>query len=122
MLKRFGFHWYQAHSRQYRIQQIFQNLTQHRDTILGLAWLGYRKYGLGIIHFKEKSLQDKINYIPRSEVSDQAILRLIDQYDPTLGAVVLYDCGIQCNILTLTGSKHSVECCELLPDHLRNNV
>lgn len=99
-------------------RRVIADLKQHRDRILGLAWLGYLKSGAGAILFKPIKNGASIDYIQRSSISDDEVCQMIDHHDPQLSAIVLYSHGDSYTIVTLSGPKSPLECYECLPTEL----
>ena len=92
-------------------QQAVSHLKQCRDRILGLSWYCCLNHGKGAIRVQ---VNGEIYYKPRSHITDRDVLKLIDQTDPALAAVVLYDYGAWYDIITLSGPQKPPECYKLL--------
>lgn len=105
MTKRVSSHRYQS-----KQNQAITTLKYYRDKILGLAWLGYLQYGIGAIGFREIDNKGEIIYIPRNQLFDEDVCRVVEQNDPTRTTVVLHDYGTWCNIVTLAGPKSPQMC------------
>ncbi|MBD2093375.1 hypothetical protein H6F67_26370 [Microcoleus sp. FACHB-1515] len=101
-------------------RQVIANLKQHRDRILGLAWLGYLKGGTGAILYTPIKDGGNIDYIQRSRIDDAEVRQMLDQNNPQRAAVVLYSHGNSYTIVTLLGPKSPPECYVELPAELRN--
>ncbi len=117
MSKGFGSNQRQSNSPKQKRQRAFALLKQHRDLILGMAWLGYCQHGVGAICFQELGEQSKIDYVPLNQIADREVLQLVERNDPTLAAVVLYDYGDHFDVLTLSGPHKPQDCYEKLPPH-----
>lgn len=91
-------------------QQALSRLKQCRDQILGLSWYGYLNHGRGAIRFQVVNGGGKIFYTPCCCIADHDVLKLIDQTDPALAAVVLCDYGSCYDIITLSGPQKPPEC------------
>lgn len=115
MSKGFGSSQQQSNSFRQQRQRAFTNLKQHRDRILGLAWMGYCQQGAGAICLQAADAVGRIDYVPLRQIADREVLQVVEQNDPTLAAVVLYDYGNRYDILTLSGPHKPPECYDKLP-------
>ncbi|PSR17297.1 hypothetical protein C8255_13390 [filamentous cyanobacterium CCP3] len=92
-----------------------QQVTQHYQAILALAWQGYMEYGDGAVVFTDLEGGPKLAFIERQNLADRNCLEAVDRNDPELSAVVLYYKDLDYSssdytLLTLTGPKSPPEC------------
>ncbi len=92
-----------------------QRLTQYYQSVLALAWQGYREFGPGAVIFTDLEGGPKLAYVERLNLTDQSCLEAVDHNDPEISAVVLYYrnpdySSADYTLLTLTGPKTPPEC------------
>jgi hypothetical protein len=101
--------------------RILKKLNSDRDILLGFYWKNYLKHGLGAVIVRAVDDGEEIRYRPKNQINDFKDLRIVEQNDPNLSAVVFaYFKKGEYFVTTLIGSKTPPECYENLPEDLKS--
>ncbi|MBG1271021.1 hypothetical protein [Nostoc sp. WHI] len=101
--------------------RILQKLTDDRDIILGFSWKSYLKDGLGAVILRAVEDGEEIKYRAKNKIDDFKDLKIVEENNPNLAAVVFayYGKG-EYLVTTLIGPKTPPECYENLPEDLKS--
>jgi hypothetical protein len=95
--------------------RILQKLKEEQDTILGFFWKNYLEHGNGAVIVRALEDAKEIKYRPEDEISDYKDLKVVQENNPDISAVVFVYFKNEYLVTTLIGPKTPPDCYKEIP-------